>query len=159
LFVTPSPNVPHQIIAGAIYAELRAYLRGSQVGHAMISPSGVWRGERKKNRVQPDVFVVRFAEGRKSVPFPFHMETLLLAIEVVSPGNPRLDYHTKRDLFMREGLPDYWVVDPEARNVSRWRGCDDPGEVLSNRVEWHPVGMSAPFVLELEEVWKEAFFE
>jgi Uma2 family endonuclease len=156
LFVTPSPNPPHQIIAGAIYAELRSYLRGSTVGYPMISPSDVWRGERKTNRVQPDVFVARLADGRRGE-FPFPMKDLLLAVEVESPSNPLLDYQVKRDLYMREGIPEYWIVSPEARNVSRWRGSDDPGEVLSKRVVWHPEGMPAPFVLELDALFEEAF--
>src|SRR5829696_533757 len=91
LFVTPSPAAPHQWIAGAIYAELRAYLRGSKVGYATISPSDVWRGERRKNRVQPDVFVLRLTNGKRPE-FPFAMRELLLVVEVVSPGNPRYDY-------------------------------------------------------------------
>ena len=158
LFVTPAPNEPHQMVAGAIYSELRAYLKGSNVGYAMISPSDVWRGERKNNRVQPDVFVVRLTEG-KNPPYPFRMESLLLAIEVQSASNPRLDYQTKRDLYLREGIPEYWVVNPDARNISRWRGVADPGEVLSKRVEWHPSGMAAPFVVELDELFAEAFHE
>ena len=45
------------------------------------------------------------------------------------------------------------------RNVSRWRERDDPGEVLSKRVEWQPVGMPVPFVLDLRELFAEAFDE
>ncbi len=158
LFVTPSPFPPHQVIAGAIYAELRTYLRGSTVGSAMISPSDVWRGERRKNRVQPDVFVLRSSDGKRPV-FPFAMRELLLAVEVMSSGNPRYDYHVKRRLYLSEGVPEYWVVNGEARNVSRWRGTEDPGEVLSKRIEWHPSGMASPFVLDLDELFAEAYDE
>jgi Uma2 family endonuclease len=156
LFVTPSPNRPHQRIAGAIFAELRAYLRGSPLAYPMISPSDVYRGERRKNRVQPDVFVVRRTADQRPE-FPFAMSELVLAIEVQSPSNPRLDYQIKRDLYLREGVPEYWVVNGDARNVSVWRGVADPGEVLSRRVEWQPVGMTTPFVLDLDELFAEAY--
>ena len=58
LFVTPAPGEMHQDIVGELHARLRAYLKGHGVGKAMISPSDVRRGDRTRNRVQPDVFVV-----------------------------------------------------------------------------------------------------
>jgi hypothetical protein len=73
-----------------------------------------------------------------------------------SPGNPLLDYQVKRDRYLREGLAEYWVVNVEARNVSRWRDRDDPGEVLSRRVEWSPPGAESPFVVDLPDFFDQA---
>ncbi len=42
-----------------MYARLREYLRPSTIARAMFSASDVWRSDRKRNRVQPDVFGVR----------------------------------------------------------------------------------------------------
>src|SRR4051812_38925077 len=56
LFVTPSPSGVHQQVVGALYAMLRAYLKRGSVARAMISPSDVRRGDRTRNRVQPDVY-------------------------------------------------------------------------------------------------------
>lgn len=71
---------------------------------------------------------------------------LLLAVEGASPSSQRLDFHVKRQLYLREGVEEYWVVDPAARNVLRWRGRSDPGEILSERVEWQPGGASEPLL-------------
>ena len=60
------------------------------------------------------------------------------AVEVASPSNPCLDYQVKRDLYLRERVGEYWVMNPEALNISRWRGHDDPCEVLSKTIEWRP---------------------
>src|SRR5690242_13935700 len=38
LFVTPAPSDVHQLIAGALHARLRTYLRPGSVARAMISP-------------------------------------------------------------------------------------------------------------------------
>src|SRR6266550_9023983 len=70
LFVTPAPSDVHQLVAGTLYARLRAYLRPSDVARAMISPSDVRREDRQRNRVQPDVFVVRLNENKRP-PYPF----------------------------------------------------------------------------------------
>lgn len=156
LYVTPSPGEPHQDIVGELHARLREYLSSQQLGKAMVSPADVRRGDRKRNRVQPDVFVVRRVDGVRPT-YPYELHDLLLAVEVVSPSNPLLDYQVKRDLYLREGVGEYWVINPEARNVSRWRGRDDPGDVLSKEITWHAEGMPAPFVLTLNEFFGSAY--
>ena len=152
--VTPAPGLSHQLVAGHLYHLLKQYLRGSTVGRALISPSDVRRGDRTRNRLQPDVFVVRLVDG--TLPrYPFAMADLLLAVEVPS-SNPAYDYQTKRMLYLANGIPEYWVLDAEARNLSRWRGAADPGEVLSARVEWQPAQTQAPFVVDLPRFFDEA---
>ncbi len=156
LYVTPGPGEEHQDIVGELFALLRDYLTGSAVGKAMVSPSDVRRGDQRRNRVQPDVFVIAKRHGKRP-PYPYELHDLLLAVEVVSPGNPLLDYQVKRDLYLREGVGEYWVINPDARNVSRWRGDDDPGEVLSKIVSWHPDGMAVPFTIDLPRFFLAAF--
>ena len=156
LFVTPAPGMPHQEVVGELFFRLRSFLETSAVGKAAISPSDVWRGERSRNRVQPDVFVVRRFDGFKAE-YPFHMRDLLLAVEVVSPGNPLVDFHIKRELYLREGVAEYWIIDPDARIVTRWRGRDEPGDAISRELRWKPDGMTAEFVLNLPEFFDEAF--
>ncbi len=155
LFVTPGPGEFHQDIAGELFIRLSAYLAGRGVGKAMISPADVRCGDRERNRVQPDVFVVRLIDGVRPT-YPYELHDLLLAVEVSSPSNPMLDYQVKRDLYLREGVGEYWVINPDARNVSRWIGSGDPGELLSREVAWHPRGMPASFALDLAEFFTSA---
>jgi Uma2 family endonuclease len=155
LFVTPSPSDLHQYVVGELYAQLLQYLRGSGVGHPVMAPTDVRRGDRRRNRVQPDVFVVRVADGKRPA-YPFGMDTLLLVAEVQSPSNAAYDYHEKRKLYLANGVPEYWVVNPDARNISRWRMAGDPGEVLSQRIEWHPVGMKTPLSIDIPSFFAEA---
>jgi len=156
LFVTPAPSDVHQYVVGELHARLLAYFRGSGVGHPVVSPADVRRPDRQRNRVQPDIFVVRVTEGRRPA-YPFDLTTdLLLAIEVASPGNPRYDFQTKRTLYLSSGVPEYWIVSPDARTIARWRHAEDPGEILSQRLTWQPAAMTTPFVVELEEFFEQA---
>ena len=155
LFVSPSPGELHQMVVLQLLVVLRQYLHGSSVGRVMVSPSDVRRGDRTRNRVQPDVYVTRLTEGGRP-PYPYDLADLLLAVEVSSPSNPAYDYHTKRELYLRSGVAEYWVVNAEARNVSRWRGTADPGELLSERVTWHPAGMPELVVIDLPAFFDEA---
>ena len=155
LFVTPGPGEIHQDVVGALFRLLADYMDTGDMGKAMIAPADVRGGPNGRTRVQPDVFVVGLVAGKRP-PYPYEIHDLLLAVEVVSPSNPFLDYQVKCDLYLREGVGEYWVINPEARNVSRWQGCDDPGEVLSRTLTWHPAGMPTPFVLDLARFFVEA---
>jgi Uma2 family endonuclease len=44
----------------------------------------------------------------------------LLVVEVVSPGpeNHRRDYLEKRNQYEWRGIPEYWIVDPTAEQVT-----------------------------------------
>ena len=54
-----------------------------------------------------------------------------LAVEVISYTSKRTDRLQKRRLYQEEGVPEYWIVDPDERRVERWRPRDETPEVLS----------------------------
>jgi Uma2 family endonuclease len=155
LFVTPAPSNWHQLVVGALHARLRAYLRPSTVARAMFSPSDVWRGDRRRNRVQPDVFAVSLIGG-KQPEYPYKLGDVLLTIEVESPSNAAYDYQTKRRLYLANGVPEYWVVSTDARTFARWRGPRGDGELLSNRIEWQPAGIPEPLIIDIPEFFDDA---
>ncbi len=156
LFVTPAPREDHQLVASDLHGILYEYLRRwPGVGRAMVAPSDVWRGERRKNRVQPDVFVLRLTDGRRPA-YPYVIDSLLLAVEVVSPSRRLIDYEVKRDLYLRGGIAEYWVVDTDARQVMRWRGRDAPGEVLTTQLDWQPSMSADPLVIDLARFFEES---
>lgn len=155
LFVTPAPSDVHQLVAAAFHRRLHDYLRPTTLGRAMISPADVRKEPRTRNRVQPDVFAVRLAEGGRP-PYPYDLGDLLLAIEIESPSNPLLDYQIKRELYLRNGVPEYWIVNTDARVVSRWRRLDDPGEVYTHRISWNPAGVAAPLTIDLPALFEDA---
>ena len=154
LHVTPAPSDVHQIIVLALSSQLRDYLRGSGLAYAMHSPSDVRKPDPSRNRVQPDVFAVRLRDGKRPQ-YPYRLTDMLLAIEVESRSNQLYDYHTKRQLYLSNGVPEYWIVNADARIVSRFRTVDEPGEVLSRTLEWHPAGMPKPLVIDLSALFDE----
>jgi Uma2 family endonuclease len=154
LHVTPAPSDIHQLVIAEFYARLREYLRTSTSARALFSPADVRRADRTRNRVQPDIFVVRLIDGKRP-PYPYDMSDLLLAIEVESPSNPTLDYQVKRPVYLRKGV-EYWIASPTARVVSRWKGLQDAGEILSERIEWLAPSEANPLVISIQELFDEA---
>ncbi|MEO5568452.1 MAG: Uma2 family endonuclease [Gemmatimonadaceae bacterium] len=155
LFVTPSPGIPHQGVILTLAAALLTYTRAEQFGRTIISPSDVRRDDFQKNRVQPDIYVVRLTDDRLP-DYPFHLRELMLAIEVISPGNPVLDYHIKRGLYLAEGVGEYWIIDIDRQILTRFRQGQGEGEVFTDRIEWRPIEARTTFAVELPALFAEA---
>jgi len=56
----------------------------------------------------------------------------------------------KRVKFQRH-VPEYWIVDLDARLVERWRPGDERPEVLTGTLEWMPEGAPVPFSLDVAD--------
>lgn len=155
LFATPAPSDVHQLVIGELQSRLRAYLRPFGIARAIRSPADVRRDDHTRNRVQPDIFVVRLNDGRRP-PYPFDLTDLLLAVEVESPSNSAYDYQIKRRLYLTSGIPEYWLVSPESRTIARWRGPRDDADLLTTRLEWHLAGMPDALLISIPEFFDEA---
>ena len=152
LFVTPSPRSHHQDAVGELFAALRDYLKRVPVGRAYSSPADIRYGPR--TMVQPDVFVAPLIEGRRPRGWN-EMRHLLLAAEVLSPSSARSDRTVKRTLYQREGVPEYWIVDVDARLVERWTPNDTRPEIITGVLRWQPDTSQPAFELSLEEYFVE----
>lgn len=85
---------------------------------------------------------------------------VLLVVEGLSPTTARYDRRKKRPMFQSEGVPDFWIVDIDARVIERWRPEDMRPEIVTDAVTWHPFSEYPPLVIDvnayLAEVWEEA---
>ena len=116
LHVTPSSTVRHQDSVGFIFVALCNHITGSGGGRAFIAPLDVRLAEH--DIVEPDVIFV--AEDRyEIIKEKFLLGAPTLLVEVVS--DPRTDRVRKRDLYARAGVPEYWIVDPDADRVEVYR--------------------------------------
>jgi Uma2 family endonuclease len=156
LFVTPSPTWNHQDAVGELFVALRAYCRAAGLGHAAVSPADIELDPR--TLVQPDVFVVPLNEGRRPKNWE-DIRGLLLVVEVLSPSTARADRSVKRRRFQRAGVPEYWIVDVDARLIERWRPSDERPEIITDRLIWQPEKAAAPFLLDLPEFFKSVLPE
>ncbi len=146
LLVTPSPVKLHQRAVGRLLALLIPYVDAQQTGEALDSPADIELDP--ESLVQPDVFVQGRVEGRLTNTWNAGAP-LLLAIEVLSPSTARADRTTKRRRYQRAGVPEYWIVDLDARTIERWRPAEERPEVLSDTMTWHPAGAAEPLTLDL----------
>ncbi|MGH7664324.1 MAG: Uma2 family endonuclease [Gemmatimonadaceae bacterium] len=150
LLVTPAPRPWHQAIVIELLGMLRDYLKAEPVGRLFAAPADIsWGAD---HLVQPDVFVVQQDEAR-TMDWT-RMKTLLLAVEILSPSTTRNDRFTKRRLYQEAGVPLYWIVDGEGQCVDVWTPDAKFPQIEHERLVWHPAGVSAPFALQLAELFK-----
>ena len=153
LLVTPSPALPHQAAIAALFRRVDQFVRGGRIGWLHLAPADISLGEDEV--LQPDLFVVP-----RSDKAPRHwsdVRSLLLVIEVLSPGTARYDRLTKRRRYQHARVPEYWIVDLDARVIERWRPDDERPEILSETLEWKPDPAGEALVIELPELFKEVW--
>jgi len=142
LLVTPAPSGLHQVALVRLYDILGPFVTAHGLGQTLWSPADLDLGGDQLS--QPDLFVVPYLppdRDWRGFPNP------ILIVEVLSPSTARADRTVKRRRFQRVGIPEYWIVDLDARAIERWRPSDARPEFLDERLVWHPEG--APLALEL----------
>ena len=149
VLVTPSPHWMHQRVLARLFQDLHEYVRAAALGEAFFSPLDVRL--QPGLVLQPDLLVVPAGELRRRSDV---IGRLLLAVETVSPSSARHDRVTKRPVYQRNRVPEYWAVDETSRTVERWSPDDERPELLADRLVWHPAGATEPFTVDLV-----AFFE
>lgn len=148
LFVTPSPSYDHQAAVLALARILSEYLDRERVGYPFVAPADVTFTARRG--VQPDVFVVPAAGGRRPRSF-VDVKRLLLAVEILSPSTARADRVVKRTLYRDEGVSEFWIVDLDSRTFDRSTPGEARVEVLDERIEWRPDGASSALKIDVGE--------
>ena len=149
LLVTPSPGYEHQFAVVAMVSLLYGYLELEPVGVVCTSPADLEL--RPGTITQPDVFImpVGSAPSTDGSWGWTDIHSLLLAVEVISPSSVRSDRITKREYYMDVGIPDYFIVDIQARIIERWSPARETPLVLRDHLVWHPVGAEEPLTLSL----------
>jgi Uma2 family endonuclease len=150
LLATPSPRMLHQLIVGQLHYALKSYLQGHPVGVVLMAPADIsWAPD---VLVQPDVFVAPLEQVRAREWTA--VRDLLLVAEVLSPSNPRQDRFIKRRRYQEAGVPLYWIVDGDERQIEVWTPTDLFPRIERNRLVWHPEGVAEPFTLSVEELFR-----
>ena len=155
LLVTPSPIPVHQRAVMFLWKALDEYAQRDSLGDAYVSPSDV---ELEPGTiVQPDVFVVSAREAER-IMREWPARELLVAAEVLSASSGHGDKVRKRPLYGRH-VPEYWIVDLDARIIERWEMRAEHPDVLASMLEWHPRGAAEPFRLDLPTYFATIFKE
>ena len=150
LLVTPAPAPHHQRVVTRLAAALASYLSAyAEVAEVFVGPGDIYWSA--GDYVQPDVLVTPAGEVTTSWR---DCRTLLLAVEVVSPGSARYDRVTKRQAYQEHGVGTYWIVDPDARVVEVWRPEDDRPAIVTDVLSWRVKEGARELLIPLEGLFR-----
>ena len=121
LFVSKQPHWHHQYASDRIARALHDWNDQTGLGVAMSVPGLIFAED---NDVVPDVVWISRARLAAVVDAAGHLRAAPeLVVEVLSPGreNERRDREVKLALYARQGVQEYWIVDPFAALRAGWQ--------------------------------------
>lgn len=111
--MSPSPQFRHQRVVGNLFRILDRAVRASGRGEVLVAPLDVHLPG--GDIVQPDLIVI-LNENRHIVQ-DWIRGTPDLLVEILSPTSPERDRFVKRNVYARNGVPEYWIVDDDTRSI------------------------------------------
>lgn len=119
LYVTGPATVRHQRVTQRLRMQLYRLLEDSGYGEILPGPIGVEFPSTGEG-VQPDTIFIS-EEHRGLIADDWIRGAPDLIVETVSPDTAERDRGVKLDLYRRQEVPEYWIVDPQEDAVEVWR--------------------------------------
>jgi Uma2 family endonuclease len=118
----PAPNWRHQRVMVALVRILSDYER-SAGGGVVVAPFDIVLTE--YDVLQPDVVFFGAAKRARLDPLQAAYVVPDLAIEILSRSTAARDRGRKMELLSRQGLPEYWLVDPAVEELELYTQSED----------------------------------
>ena len=127
--MSSAPDIVHQIVSTKICKHIDNYLDSNPIGLVVATPGVIFD---RYNGVIPDL-VYLDNEKRDTLIYGGKIHGAPdLIIEILSPGkkNTDRDRVTKRLLYARFGVAEYWIIDARRFSVEIYRRAENNGLAL-----------------------------
>jgi Uma2 family endonuclease len=120
----PTPSLLHQSVLGNVFMALYDFVEetglekiagGKKVSRLFVKPLDV--ALPSGGVVQPDLFFLAMADAKRAREEQRVRCAPLFAVEILSPATAKHDALTKRVLYEKNGVREYWLVDAEERII------------------------------------------
>lgn len=128
IVMSPSPDVKHQRIAGAIYGEL---LKHINKGEPFFEIDVHFDEE---NILRPDVIFIK-NENKKIIGEKWIEEAPDIVVEIVSPASSGRDFVEKKEIYEKFGVKEYWIVVPDEEKLYVFKHNGERFELLCSGKE------------------------
>jgi Uma2 family endonuclease len=117
ILMSPAPTPAHQRTTRELAFAIVTYLKqeDNPKGQILFAPCDVFLDEHS-NAVQPDIIFIS-SEKESIIEVDAIHGVPDMIIEVLSPGNSQHDLVTKRPLYEKFGVNEYWIVTPETKET------------------------------------------
>jgi Uma2 family endonuclease len=124
LIVSTQPHYYHQVISDDLVSALNGWGLPRGAGRAVSAPRVIFSEEED---VAPDIAWVSGAQLPHILAGGKFRSAPDLIVEILSPGRRQVarDRETKRKLYSRHGVREYWIVDWPQRMIEVYRRTDE----------------------------------
>lgn len=157
-YMTPSPNLSHQVISGRLHLAVGNFLSNHpEIGWVFMARLDVVMSE--FDVVEPDLLFV--ARDQRAILTEANVQgPPALVVEILSPRTRRRDLGIKWKLYQENGVREYWLVDPKGMCVAVYRRVDDGTFPLTSTLQATSVDqLSTPLLPGLTISLRELFAE
>ncbi len=114
LIMAASPNRAHQTTQRKLGWRMASTVENEDLGEVFFTPFDVVLSEH--TTLQPDLIFV--SKENESVLTDANIQGAPdMVVEIISPSSTGRDWVTKRDLYARHGVKEYWLIDPFERTL------------------------------------------
>lgn len=150
VYVTPAPSPFHQRASKRLQRQLEAFFE--EAGHAEVFDAPIDLILTNHDVSQPDLVVAEASSiTRRGIE-----ATPPLVVEVLSPSTESFDRQVKGRRYAILGVPNYWVLDPDARRLECFR--NDGGRyvlsVTAEREERIAIPEFPGLTIDLPTLWR-----
>jgi Uma2 family endonuclease len=115
LIMSPSPTFFHQRIVTRLVELLSSFARKHKLGEIIAAPMDVYLTN--EDVYQPDILFIRQVRI-SSIDLNDRIRIAPdLVIEVLSPSTAYYDFTRKKEIYCKQGVEEYWIVDPEDETI------------------------------------------
>lgn len=153
LIVTPSPAIKHQIVHANLFNTLFNYVKKHKRGRVLSAPTDIYFDE--ETVVKPDILFI--SKNRSNILKEQRVHGAPdLIVEILSPGTAERDRGFKFRRYEKEGVQEYWLVDPVEENMEIYvlneKGYELHGRFSDNDTVFG--SMFANLSFQLSELWE-----
>ncbi|QED46861.1 type II toxin-antitoxin system Phd/YefM family antitoxin [Cytobacillus dafuensis] len=118
IYLLASPKTAHQIAITELFGIFYNFFQGKKCT-PMVAPYDIElrRSQESINMVQPDIMIICDLEEKINEQ-DYYKGVPSLVVEVLSNSTRRKDMIKKLDLYMSCGVNEYWIVNPENKEVT-----------------------------------------
>lgn len=111
IYMSPTPTNLHQRIIRKLSIKLSDFVERNDLGEVFFAPLDIYL-DKNANAVHPDIiFISKINPSQPLDNVPYEGIPDLL-VEIPSPGNNKHDLVTKKNLYEKFGVKEYWIIDP-----------------------------------------------
>ncbi|MCI4625783.1 MAG: Uma2 family endonuclease [Candidatus Magnetoovum sp. WYHC-5] len=124
----PSPFFKHQDVLNKLNILLSLYVNNKGIGKVCISPLDVIF-EDGINRLQPDLIFIK--KENMAIAQDWIRGVPDMVCEIVSTGSVAKDTITKKEIYERYRVPEYWIVIQELKTIEVLVFANDSYKIFS----------------------------